>query len=89
MTAPTTERAKAQNPRSLSGLLPFLRPYRLRIGLATGKGLAYALGVPLWIGNTVRQVWNFAGKQDGMQRDMTELVRSIEDWAEGGASKKA
>jgi ATP-binding cassette subfamily B protein len=30
----TTERAKAQNPKSLSGLLPFLRPYRLRIGLA-------------------------------------------------------
>jgi ATP-binding cassette subfamily B protein len=30
----TTERAKAQNPKSLSGLLPFLRPYRVRIGLA-------------------------------------------------------
>lgn len=30
----TTERPPAQNPRSLSGLLPFLRPYRLRIGLA-------------------------------------------------------
>jgi ATP-binding cassette subfamily B protein len=30
----TTERAKAHNPKSLSGLLPFLRPYRFRIGLA-------------------------------------------------------
>ena len=30
----TSERAKAQNPRSLSGLLPFLRPYRGRIALA-------------------------------------------------------
>ena len=30
----TTERAKPQNPKSLSGLLPFLRPYRGRIGLA-------------------------------------------------------
>jgi len=30
----TTERAKADNPKSLSGLVPFLRPYRLRIGLA-------------------------------------------------------
>ncbi|MFZ3128668.1 MAG: ABC transporter transmembrane domain-containing protein [Rhodoferax sp.] len=30
----TSERAKAQNPKSLSGLLPFLRPYRGRIGLA-------------------------------------------------------
>lgn len=57
------------------------------IGLAVEE--CEALGVPMWIGNTVRQVWNFAGKQDGMQRDMTELVRSIEDWSEGGASKKA
>lgn len=30
----TTERAKSQNPKSLSGLVPFLRPYRLRIALA-------------------------------------------------------
>ena len=34
MTTQNTERAKAQTPRSLSGLLPFLRPYRARIGLA-------------------------------------------------------
>ena len=30
----TTERLKSQNPKSLSGLLPFLHPYRGRIGLA-------------------------------------------------------
>jgi ATP-binding cassette subfamily B protein len=30
----TQDRAKASNPKSLSGLLPFLRPYRARIGLA-------------------------------------------------------
>jgi ATP-binding cassette subfamily B protein len=30
----TKERAKASNPKSLSGLLPFLQPYRTRIGLA-------------------------------------------------------
>ena len=30
----TTERAKSQSPKSLSGLLPFLRPYRTQIGLA-------------------------------------------------------
>ena len=30
----TKERAKATNPKSLSGLLPFLKPYRLQIGLA-------------------------------------------------------
>jgi ATP-binding cassette subfamily B protein len=31
MTTPTPVKA---SPRSLSGLLPFLRPYRVRIGLA-------------------------------------------------------
>ncbi|TSH91616.1 NAD(P)-dependent oxidoreductase [Verticiella sediminum] len=51
------------------------------IGLAIEE--CEALGVPMWIGNTVRQLWNFAGRQDGMQRDMTELVRSIEDWSQG------
>jgi ATP-binding cassette, subfamily B, bacterial len=30
----TQQRASAQTPRSLSGLAPFLRPYRLQIGLA-------------------------------------------------------
>lgn len=49
------------------------------IGLAVEE--CEALGVPMWVGNTVRQLWNFAGGQDGMQRDMTELVKSIEDWA--------
>ena len=34
MASNTPERAKAQNPQSLSGLLPFLRPYRGRIALA-------------------------------------------------------
>ena len=29
----TTERAKPQNPKSLSGLLPFLRPYHSHIGI--------------------------------------------------------
>jgi ATP-binding cassette subfamily B protein len=32
--AMTKERAKANNAKSLSGLVPFLRPYRTRIGLA-------------------------------------------------------
>ncbi|MEY3446271.1 MAG: hypothetical protein RIR45_1026, partial [Pseudomonadota bacterium] len=29
----TTERAKSQSPKSLTGLLPFLRPYRKHIVL--------------------------------------------------------
>lgn len=54
------------------------------IGLAVEE--CEALGVPMWVGNTVRQLWNFVGRQDGMQRDMTELVTSIEHWAEPGAA---
>lgn len=57
------------------------------IGLAIEE--CEALGVPMWVGNTVRQLWNFAGRQDGMQRDMTELVRSIEDWTQGAVPPKA
>ena len=56
------------------------------IGLAVEE--CEALGVPMWVGNTVRQLWNFAGRQDGMQRDMTELVSSIEHWAAGDAAAK-
>lgn len=50
------------------------------IGLAIEE--CEALGVPMWVGNTARQLWNFAGRQDGMGRDMTELVSSVERWAQ-------
>jgi 3-hydroxyisobutyrate dehydrogenase-like beta-hydroxyacid dehydrogenase len=49
------------------------------IGLAIQE--CEALGVSMWVGNTVRQVWNFAASQDGGTRDMTELPKSVEDWA--------
>lgn len=49
------------------------------IGLAIEE--CEALGVPMWVGNAARQLWNFAGRQDGMQRDLTELVKSIEHWS--------
>jgi 2-hydroxy-3-oxopropionate reductase len=49
------------------------------IGLAVDE--CQALGVPMWVGSTVRQLWNFAALQDGTKRDMTELVRYIEDWS--------
>jgi 2-hydroxy-3-oxopropionate reductase len=50
------------------------------IGLAVDE--CQALGVPMWVGNTVRQLWNFAAAQGGRQHDMTELVRHIEGWTE-------
>ncbi|MEE8435168.1 MAG: NAD(P)-dependent oxidoreductase [bacterium] len=42
---------------------------------------ADALGVPMWIGNMVRQVWNFAEHQGGGQEDITEIVKYLENWA--------
>lgn len=49
------------------------------IGLAIEE--CEALGVPMWVGSQARQVWNFAMKQGGGARDMTELVTYVEQWA--------
>lgn len=49
------------------------------IGLAIDE--CEALGVPMWVGSQARQLWNFAMKQGGGARDMTELVTYIEQWA--------
>lgn len=49
------------------------------LGLAVEEG--DALGVPMWVGSQARQLWNFALKQEGAQRDMTELVTYLEQWA--------
>lgn len=51
------------------------------IGLAVDE--CQALGVPMWVGNASRQVWNFALMQDGSRRDMTELAAYVEHWASG------
>jgi len=49
------------------------------IGLAVEE--CEALGVPMRVGNSSRQVWNQALDQDGVSRDMTELVTYIEEWS--------
>ena len=51
------------------------------IGLAVEE--CQALGVPMWVGNTARQMWNVAAMQDGKDRDMTELVKYVESWSSG------
>ncbi|MGH8416118.1 MAG: NAD(P)-dependent oxidoreductase [Pseudomonas sp.] len=49
------------------------------IGLAIEE--CQALGVPMWLGNAARQLWNVAAQQDGGDRDLTELVRTVEGWS--------
>jgi 3-hydroxyisobutyrate dehydrogenase-like beta-hydroxyacid dehydrogenase len=41
---------------------------------------AEALGVPMWMGPTVRQVWAFA-KSQGPKDDTTEIIKHLERWA--------
>jgi 2-hydroxy-3-oxopropionate reductase len=49
------------------------------IGLAIDE--CQALGVPMWLGNAARQLWNVAAQQDGGERDLTELVRTVQGWS--------
>ncbi len=42
---------------------------------------AEALGVPMWIGQAVRQVWNVAASQGGANNDASSLITYLESWA--------
>ncbi len=49
------------------------------VGLAIDE--CHALGVPMWVGSAVRELWQYAYAQGGGKRDMTTLVTYIEAWA--------
>lgn len=42
---------------------------------------ADALGVTMWIGHAVRQMWNFAVSQGGGKDDFTSIIKYMEEWA--------
>jgi len=42
---------------------------------------AEALGVPMWVGNSVKQLFGFAMSQGGAKQEMTTLVKYLEEWA--------
>lgn len=42
---------------------------------------AEALGVPMWIGRAVQQLWQYAASQGGAERDGTSLITFLEPWA--------
>jgi 3-hydroxyisobutyrate dehydrogenase-like beta-hydroxyacid dehydrogenase len=44
-------------------------------------GECEALGVPMWVGQAVRQVWNVAASQGGAERDGSSLITFLEPWA--------
>ena len=49
------------------------------ISLTVGE--AEELGVPMWIAQSVRQVWKYAVSQGGADRDGTALITYLEPWA--------
>ena len=42
---------------------------------------ADAQGVPMWIGQAVKQLWLYGLTQGGPEQDFTELIRHIEKWS--------
>ena len=51
------------------------------VGLAVDE--CQALGVPMWVGNAARQLWQYAYAQGEPKRDMTNLIRYLEKLAGG------
>jgi len=44
-------------------------------------GEAEALGVPMWVGNAVKQLWLYGLAQGGPDQDFTNLITHIEKWS--------
>lgn len=42
---------------------------------------AERLGVPMWVGNTVRQLWGYAMSQGAGPKDFTTIIQYVEAWA--------
>lgn len=49
--------------------------------VVTGLAEAEALGVPMWVHETVGQLWRFAEKQGLGPADFTSLIKVMEGWA--------
>ncbi|MGQ0656444.1 MAG: NAD(P)-dependent oxidoreductase [Betaproteobacteria bacterium] len=42
---------------------------------------AEALGVPMWVGSAVRQIWNYCAHHKGWDTDFTSIAQCVEEWA--------
>jgi len=43
--------------------------------------VAEELGVPMWVGSAVRQLWAYSAAHMGGETDFTNVVRCVEEWA--------
>jgi 3-hydroxyisobutyrate dehydrogenase-like beta-hydroxyacid dehydrogenase len=49
----------------------------LRLCLEEAEGM----GVPMWVGGAVRQMFQLASTQEGPDKDFTTIVKVVEEWA--------
>jgi len=79
-------RTTASEDKFPKSILPRSFDYGFALGLMSKDvslciGEAEALGVPMWIGNAVKQMWLYALAQGGPEQDFTALITHIETWA--------
>lgn len=81
-----TGRSTASEDKFPRSILPRTFAHGFSLGLMTKDvnlciAEADALGVPMWIGNAVRQLWNYGLAQGGPDQDFTHLITHLEKWS--------
>ncbi len=81
-----TGRNSATTDKLPNNILPRTFDYGARLAI-THKDIslcleqAERLGVPMWVGNAVKQIIGYAMAQDGDQQDVTTLIKHYEKWS--------
>jgi 3-hydroxyisobutyrate dehydrogenase-like beta-hydroxyacid dehydrogenase len=81
-----TARNSATQDKVKQHLIPRTFAYGFGIGLLNKDirlcmAEADALGVPMIVGSAVRQLLSIATASEGFDADMTEMVKTVEEWA--------
>jgi 3-hydroxyisobutyrate dehydrogenase-like beta-hydroxyacid dehydrogenase len=79
-------RSAASEDKFPKSILPRSFDFGFALGLLSKDvnlciGEAEALGVPMWIGNAVKQMWLYGLAQGGPDQDFTNLITHIEKWS--------
>lgn len=79
-------RSAASEDKFPKSILPRSFDFGFALGLLSKDvnlciGEAEALGVPMWIGTAVKQMWLYGLAQGGPDQDFTNLITHIEKWA--------
>ena len=78
-------RSTASEDKFPRAILPRSFDYGFAMGLMSKDvnlciAEADALQVPMWIGNAVKQLWQYGLAQGGPEQDFTELIKHLEKW---------